>query len=165
MKSQPYIRNATLEDCATIATIYNQYVGTATMETNRTDAYYFQKMMEDFNDRERFYVMELKNEGIISWAKITRYSYKKGYSTACETAVFFDGKWLRKGYGTVFKKFVIEECKNLGYRHLVAKIFADNEASIEYNKKLGYEVVGIQRKIGFVNGHWQDVALMQLVLE
>ncbi len=38
-------------------------------------------------------------------------------------------------------------------------------ASIEYNLRFGYEVVGIQREIGFKNGHWQDVAVLQLVLD
>jgi hypothetical protein len=26
-------------------------------------------------------------------------------------------------------------------------------------------MVGIQREIGFKNGHWQDVAILQLVLD
>jgi len=62
------------------------------------------------------------------------------------------------------KKWIIEKCKELGYHHLVAKIFASNKASIEYNRKLGYEIVGTQNKIGFVDGEWQDVTIMQLLI-
>ena len=47
----------------------------------------------------------------------------------------------------------------------MAKVWADNKASIEYNKKLGYEIVGKQREIGFVNGKWRDIIIMQLILD
>ena len=49
--------------------------------------------------------------------------------------------------------------------HLVAKIWARNEVSVSYNLKLGYEIVGVQRKIGFVNGEWVDVVIMQYVFD
>ena len=60
---------------------------------------------------------------------------------------------------------MIERCRAYGYHHLVAKILADNTRSIEYNLRFGYERVGVQREIGFKNGHWQDVAILQLVLD
>ena len=65
----------------------------------------------------------------------------------------------------MMKEALIARCKEYGYHHLVAKIFADNKASINYNKKFGYEIVGRQREIGFKNGRWQDVVIMQLVLD
>ena len=62
------------------------------------------------------------------------------------------------------KKWIIKKCKELGYNHLVAKIFSSNIASIEYNMKLGYEVVGTQNKIGYVDGEWQDVTILQFLI-
>ena len=41
----------------------------------------------------------------------------------------------------------------------------NNVASIEYNKRLGYEVVGVQKEIGIIDCRWQDVVIMQLVLD
>ncbi|MCB0644269.1 MAG: GNAT family N-acetyltransferase, partial [Phaeodactylibacter sp.] len=70
-----------------------------------------------------------------------------------------------KGYGTRMKLFLIERCRELEYHHLVAKIFATNTASIEYNRKLGYEIVGQQREIGFKNGMWMDIVIMSLLLD
>ena len=39
-----------------------------------------------------------------------------------------------------------------------------NQISIAYNLKLGYTMVGIQKEIGYVNGKYCDVAIMQLLL-
>ena len=69
------------------------------------------------------------------------------------------------GHGTRIKNALIELCKELRYHHLVAKIFADNTASIEYNLRMGYEMVGIQKQIGFRRGRFQDIAILQLVLD
>lgn len=52
-------------------------------------------------------------------------------------------------------------CRELNYHHLVAKIFAVNETSIKYNERLGYTIVGQQKEIGWKDGQWTDVVIMQ----
>lgn len=63
------------------------------------------------------------------------------------------------------KKQLIEECKAMDYHHLVAKIFATNKASIQYNLNLGYTIVGYQKEVGFKNGQWMDIAIMQYIIK
>jgi L-amino acid N-acyltransferase YncA len=116
-----------------------------------------------FSDRELIVLLEDQNY-VIGWGIIKKYSEREGYSRACETAIYLRSTETRKGYGSMMKKWIIEKCRELGYYHLVAKIFALNKASIDYNLKLGYEIVGTQNKIGFVDGEWQDVMIMQLLL-
>ena len=96
---------------------------------------------------------------------IKLYSPRTGYSRCAETSVFLDQSEIRKGYGSFIKRALIERCKEYGYHHLIARVWADNEASIEYNRRFGYEIVGIQREIGYIDGHWQDIAVLQLVLD
>ena len=116
-----------------------------------------------FSDRELIVLLEDQSY-IIGWGIIKKYSERDGYSRACETAIYLRSTETRKGYGSMMKKWIIVKCRELGYYHLVAKIFALNKASIDYNLKLGYEIVGTQNKIGFVDGEWQDVMIMQLLL-
>ena len=123
-----------------------------------------QVVMTAQSNREKFYILE-KEKVILGWAQIKKYSDREGYKYACETAVYLDKQQLRKGYGTYLKKFIIDQCRKFDYNHLVAKIQADNDISILYNEKLGYTIVGKQKKIGFVNGVWKDVVIMQLILD
>jgi len=165
-KSHLQIEISTPADFETIANIYNEYIrlGNATMEENLYSAEKIQGWVNQFNEKERLYV--LKNEtGTIGWGIIKRYSQREGYRFACETAIYITQHELRKGYGSEMKKFLIQQCKELGYRHLVAKIFASNTASIQYNLRLGYTIVGKQEQIGFRNGQWQDVVIMQYLIE
>lgn len=160
------IEPARTEDFAQIANIYNEYIrlGNATMEEKIHDANDIQQWVHKFNDREKLYVLRSAS-GVIGWGIIKRYSDRNGYRFACETAIYLTFSELRKGYGSQIKKFLIQQCKTLEYRHLVAKIFATNTASIEYNLKLGYEIVGRQKDIGFKNGRWLDVVIMQYLIE
>ncbi len=159
------LRDATLDDAAVIAEIYNETIrtGYGTMDAEpKTDAD-IRAQMEGFTKREAYLLLE-RDDAVVGWGVIKRYSDRPGYRFCCETSVYLRHAELRKGYGSYIKRAVIERCKAYGYHHLVAKIWASNTASIEYNKNFGYELVGIQKEIGYMNGRWQDIALMQLVL-
>ncbi|MDJ0836473.1 MAG: GNAT family N-acetyltransferase [Acidobacteriota bacterium] len=160
------IRDCTIDDAAAIAEIYNEHIrsGGSTMDTELKTTAGIENLIRGFNDRETILVLE-DNNGILGWGIIKRYSDRIGYRVCCETSVYLRGGQVRRGYGTRMKLALIDRCKQLGYHHLVAKIFAVNEASIAYNERLGYEVVGRQREIGFRDGKWQDVVIMQLILD
>ncbi len=153
-------------DFQSIARIYNEYIemGNATMEEMLHSKEDIANWVNKFNERERLYTVKI-DEKVIGWGIIKRYSDREGYRFACETAIYLTASERGKGYGSTLKKYIITQCRLLNYRHLVAKIFASNKASIEYNIKLGYTVVGIQKQIGFRNNKWQDIAILQYVLE
>ena len=166
MYEAPTLRDATDDDAAAIAEIYNESirVATATMDTALKTALDIRRQMKAFSNREGYMVLE-SDGAVIGWGVIKLYSPRPGYSRCAETSVFLRGSELRRGYGSRIKRVLIERCRAYGYRHLIARIWADNEASIAYNRNFGYELVGIQREIGYIDGHWQDIAVMQLVLE
>ncbi|MCG8605695.1 N-acetyltransferase family protein [bacterium] len=165
MPSEPQIFDFTTKDAPAVAQIYNESIraGNATMDDEQKSAADILTWVQGFNDREAILVLKAEDE-TLAWGIIKRYSDRGGYRFACETAVYVKHRYKGKRLGSKIKTALIERCKQYGYHHLVAKIFADNEASIEYNRKFGYEVVGRQKEIGFKNGKWQDVVIMQLVL-
>ncbi len=153
-------------DYEAIAEIYNEYIrmGNATMDDTLKTAVVIQGWVDKFHDRERLYVMK-DGPQVIGWGIIKRYSDREGYRFACETAVYLTASERGKGYGTQIKEYLIAACRDLQYKHLVAKIFADNTGSIIYNERLGYTVVGRQKSIGYKNGRWQDIVIMQYLIE
>ncbi len=166
------IRDATPDDAAAIAEIYNASIaaGGATMDQELKSAADIRAQIAAFDRRETILVLEqvdgVAPEGsILGWGVIKKYSDRAGYRFCCETAVYLRRNLTGRGLGTRIKLAVIERCRRYGYHHLVARIQASNVASIEYNKKLGYEVVGTQRQIGYAGGRWQDVVILQLVLD
>lgn len=160
------IRDYTTDDIPHITDIYNEAIvkHNATMDDEEKTYDYMKNLVNNFNSRETILVLE-EEENVLGWGIIKRYSDRQGYRFCCETSVYLRQSLKRKGYGTMIKKALIQRCREYEYHHLVAKVFADNEASIAYNKNFGYTVVGIQKEIGFKKGKWQDIAIMQLILE
>jgi len=166
MKKKVEIKEVTIEDYQSVADIYNESIRsvTATMDGTLKTKEIIAEWVKKFNDRERLFV--LKEDDInIGWGIIKKYSDREGYRFAGETAVYLTSSKTRLGYGTLMKKHLIDVCKKLNYKHLVAKIWASNTGSIVYNEKLGYTIVGTQNQIGYKNNQWIDVVIMQYIIE
>ncbi len=161
------IRDATVDDAAVIAEIYNESIraGGATMDMSLKTRDDIRKYIKGFDERETYLLLERDDGYVIGWGVIKHFGEGPAYREACETSVYLRHAEIRKGYGSRLKRYMIERCKAYGYHHIVARIWASNTASIEYNKHYGYEMVGIQKEIGYVDGQWVDIALMQLVLD
>jgi phosphinothricin acetyltransferase len=163
------IRETQLMDCARLAEIYNQYLGITTFDLTPKSADHFQQTLISLSAKEKMYTAWLptdrSREQIIGWGAIKKYSEREGYRFTCETSVYLDGAYRKQGFGTQMKKCLIEQCRTLGYRYLVAKVLARNQHSIDYNVKLGYRVVGTQKRIGQVQGEWLDVVIMEYWLD
>lgn len=161
----PVIRAATPADATDIAEIYSESVarGDATMDETPWTAAHVADLMAKHSDREGFIVLEQAG-AILGWGVFKHYSPRTGYRFAGETATYLRRAETGKGHGSRIKQALIERCRAAGYHHLVARVFADNAASVAYNQRLGYEIVGTQRQIGFRNGRWVDVTILQLIL-
>jgi len=166
MPDHPHIRDATPADAAAIAAIYNESIAAndSTMDDVLKTAADIQQQMAGFHDREVFIVLEEEGE-VLGWGIIKRYSDRPGYRFCCETSVYICRTLTRRGYGSRIEQALIDRCRAFGYHHLVAKIWATNAGSIKMHERFGYEIVGTQREIGYKNGQWQDVTIMQYILE
>lgn len=134
------------------------------MDLEYRDDSYFKSLINHLEPREWLIVDEVA-EVPRAWGILKKYSPKKGYQFAGETSVFVHSEFRGQGIGKSIKHNLILKAKALQYKHLVARIWSNNDTSIAYNLKLGYEIVGIQNKIGYVDQQWIDVVVMQLVLE
>lgn len=166
MNTEVYIRPCKPEEYEEVASIYTYYTqyGNVTMDENVYTGEAIAKWVEKFNDRENLYVVK-RGEKTLGWGIIKRYSDRKGYRFACEYAVYLRPEEVRKGYGSMMKRHLIAESKLMGYHHALVKVWASNAASIGHNLAVGFEVVGRQKEIGFKNGQWLDVIIMQFIIQ
>ncbi len=114
MQGDLKISLAKKSDYKTIASIYNQYIqsGSVTMDEILKTATDIAAWVNKFNDRERLFVLKKENS-IIGWGIIKKYSDRSGYRTTCETAIYLTASKRGKGYGTFLKKHLIQICKAL----------------------------------------------------
>lgn len=164
MKASLHIREAHENDVDAIAKIYNEYVGKATMDLQPKSGDYFKLFLQSKAESEACFVAELDGL-IIAYSIIKQYSDREGYRHAAETSTYMDSHYVRRGFGRLIKSHVLKVCKTLGIKHVVAKIWTTNQSSIAFHESMGYTIVGVQNQIGFVDGQWQDVTIMQYLVD
>ena len=153
------LRTGAAADAAVIAEIFNESVAAVEQKTEQD----FRDLVEGAGPGEKLLLLEL-DQSVVGWGLLQRYSNRGGYRFCGETMVYLRRDKRREGYGTKIKQALIQQGRQLNYHHLLARVNAGNTAGIEYNRKLGYEVVGIQKEICFREGRWEDVVVLQSLM-
>lgn len=159
------IRPAQPQDYGAIASIYNESIahGGITMDGRFHTSEDVATMVQTMTPRETLLVADNATT-VIGWGKIKRYSDRIGYQRCCETSIYLTFSETDKGYGSILQKALMTQVNALGYHHVVAKILAANQGSVQFHQRFGFEIVGIQKEIGFINNRWQDVVILQCIL-
>ncbi|MBL7978974.1 MAG: N-acetyltransferase [Bacteroidetes Order II. Incertae sedis bacterium] len=161
----PHFRAAIPDDALRMVEIYNQAIAAqnATMDDAPKPMDYFANLMANLQEREDYFVVSNREE-ILGWSAIKLWSPKVGYRFTAETSIYLDFSVTGKGIGHFLQEKTIHTCRQLGYHHLIARIWRTNEGSIRFHERFGYRIIGIQEQVGFMNGSWQDVAILQCIL-
>lgn len=158
------LRDAVSADAAAIARIQRQSV--EAMDSTMAAPASAEEIMGQLlamGPREAWLVIE-QAQVVVGWGVVKRYSPRPGYDPCCETSIFLDRSHCGRGLGRLLQQALLDRASALNYHHVVAKIWADNQGSIHFHERFGYEMVGVQREIGLVGGQWRDVAIMQRIL-
>ena len=134
------------------------------MDTEGPGASDIAQQIQDLGAREYLGVIEHRG-AVVGWGILKRYHPRPGYARAGETSVYIDRSHTGQGHGSALQTELISLARSLDYHHLVAKIWASNDGSIRMHQRFGYEIVGTQREIGFVDGVYRDVTILQLILD
>lgn len=152
------IRPANPADASAIADIFNQYLAKATMVTQPRHGVQYLPLLNA--ERARICVAEEAGK-LLGFAGVKAYSDRGGYVLAGEVSVFVDGKSTGRRIGDLLYQHLLPETNGMGYRHLTAKIWADNSASIRLHAKHGFRMVGEQKGIGWIEGRRVDTVIME----
>ncbi|MEM6655787.1 MAG: N-acetyltransferase family protein [Planctomycetota bacterium] len=158
------VRDATIADAQAIADIYAESVaaGDSTMDRVPWTTQQVVDKLQAQTDRLATLVLEAAGR-VVGWAMIKQYSERLGYRTCCETSIYLRRSETGRGFGRRLVAAQLERCQRLGYHHIVARIFAENTGSVRFHEQHGFELVGVQKEIGSVDGRWIDVAILQKV--
>lgn len=159
------LRSARPEDFPAFARIYSQAIasGRATMDTKPAEAADFEAWHARMSPREGFLTGELEGR-VVAWGVVKLYSDRPGYAPACETSLYVDEAAQGRGVGHGMLPALLERARAANFHHVVAKVVAANEASVRFHERFGFEVVGVQREIGILDGARQDVVILQHLL-
>jgi phosphinothricin acetyltransferase len=159
------VRAAGNDDLPRILEIYNRevLVSTATYDTvPRTPAEH-RKWFSLHGTDHPVLVAEAGGE-VTGWASLSPWSDRAAYARTVEVSVYVAEEHRRRGVGRLLLRALIEAGRAHGYHALLARISADNKASVRLHSELGFTVAGTLREVGVKFGRTLDVCIMQLLV-
>ncbi|WP_245807664.1 GNAT family N-acetyltransferase [Halobacillus massiliensis] len=98
---------------------------------------------------------------VIGWAALTSTSSRCVYSGVAEVTVYVASDYSGQGVGSALLEKLVDESEKLNIWTLQAGIFPENKASVAVHRKAEFEIVGLRKRLGKMNGVWRDVLLLE----
>jgi phosphinothricin acetyltransferase len=163
----PIIRAATEADLPGIFAIYDEEVlhGTATFDTEpKNAAARLEWFRNDGGGRYPLLVAEADGR-IAGWARLYAWSPRRAYDRTAENAVYVHADFRGRGFSRALMQELMLLAPQRGVHVLMARIVEGNPASLALHQSLGFETIGIMRRVGEKFGRLLDVQLMSRHLD
>lgn len=161
------IRPATPDDADAVAAIYNDAIANTTAvmyHTAQPVSLWHSKLAAERSPRHPFLVTEDDSAGVVGFAKLDAFDPRCGYDDIADLAVYIHAEHRGHGVGRALMRALIDAGQAAGLHSILARITADNAASIWLHESLGFQHVGTYRALGHKFGERHDVSEYQLVL-
>jgi L-amino acid N-acyltransferase YncA len=111
-------------------------------------------------------VVAIEGFKVCGWASLAAVSGRCVYAGVAEVSVYVAPVAAGRGVGTQVLGALIERSEQNNLWTLQAGIFPENKASIALHESLGFEHVGVRRRLGKMTfgplaGQWRDVLLLE----
>ena len=161
------IRVATPDDAPAVADIYAPIVaGTViSFELEPPSAQEMRQRIESTLQRLPWLVGEDDAGRVSGYVYAGRHKERAAYQWAVDVTCYVREDVRGQGVGKALYKRLFDELVTLGYCQAFAGIALPNAASVGLHESVGFEALGVYRKVGFKCGAWRDVGWWQRELQ
>jgi L-amino acid N-acyltransferase YncA len=152
-------------DAQAVLTIYKYYVDHTIISFEYeapTLEEYIQRI--SVNTEKYPWLVCLNNNKIIGFAYGSTHRYRTAYQWSPESTIYIAPDFHTKGIGKILYKTLFEILKLQGYYNVFAGVALPNQKSIGFHQAMGFEEIGIFKKVGYKHGNWHDTHWFQLSL-
>lgn len=165
MKNKYEIRLINDDDAKAVLEIYKPYV----LNTFISFEYEVPSLVE-YSKRIKTYTSEfpwlvcLQDNKVIGYAYAGKHRSRTAYQWSPESTVYLSPELHGKGIARILYETLFSILRLQGYYNVFAGVGIPNEKSIGLHKALGFEEIGIFKKVGYKLGSWHDTHWFQLEL-
>jgi L-amino acid N-acyltransferase len=159
------LRLAELADSEAIRLIYNREVTESNVTFDLVPRT-LQQQQAWLQDRAGVHVavVAVEDGQVIGFGSLSPYRDRPAYRTTVEDSVYVHRDHQGRGVGRALLSNLVEVATAHGFHAMMARIVGGHEASIALHRAVGFEMVGTEREVGRKFHRWQDVVLMQKLL-
>lgn len=160
------IRDATVEDAAAIAHIYNQGIEdrAATLETQLRTSEERAEWLTARGSRHPVLVAVEKTGAVVGWASLNPFNPRPVYGYVADLSVYVAREQRGRGIGDALMSALETRARQLGYHKMVLAAFPTNAPGMRLYERHDFQTVGIYHEQGMLDDHWVDVIVMEKIL-
>jgi L-amino acid N-acyltransferase YncA len=159
------VRDAIEDDAPACAAIYAPYVRETAVSFEGeppTPAQMAERIAASISTHA--WVVLEDEDRVVGYAYGGPHKQRAAYRFSCEVSVYVEPGRRRTGSGRALYQALFQRLAARGYQTAVAGMTLPNEASTGLHQAMGFEPVGVYRRIGWKLGVWHDVAWVQRAL-
>lgn len=159
------IRDAVTDDVPAITAIYDREVltGTATFDLQPPGETPHRQRIAAADPLRPILVLDL-DDIIVAWAALVDHSARTGWRSTAEIVIYVADGHQGRGLGRALLDALIHRARDVGLHALVARITADNTASLVLHERCGFTRVGVLPEVGRKFDRWLDVVVMHRLI-
>jgi phosphinothricin acetyltransferase len=160
------IRPYQTEDAAEILEIINYNI------LNSTALYDYEprtlenqiSIFQDKLDKGFPILVALSNKSVVGFGYYSEFRFREAYKFTVEHSVYAHPNHLGKGIGNLILDNLIQLAKAQNLHTMIGVIDSENQSSIEFHKKFGFEIAGTIKESGYKFNRWLHSVFMQKML-
>ena len=160
------IRPYQIEDTQTILEIINYNI------LNSTALYDYEPRSLDnqiaiFEDKLKKgfpIIVAIENEIVVGFGYYSEFRFREAYKFTVEHSVYAHPNHIGKGIGKLILENLIDLAKAQNLHTMIGVIDAENQSSIDFHKKFGFEIAGTIKESGFKFDRWLHSVFVQKML-
>lgn len=158
-------RVATSSDAEEILEIYRPYIESTavTFEQEVPSPEAFRDRVEHILTQYPYLVAE-QDGRILGYCYASPYRSRAGFRWTAELSVYVRQGCQGNGIGTHLYAALLDLLRVQGYQNACSVVSWPNPGSEHLHGRFGFRFAGVQKKCGFKNGHWCDVAIFERCL-
>src|SRR5687768_17571468 len=160
------VRDAVEADVPEILAIYNDVIASSTA-VYRDEPASLDDRLEWFNARRaQAYpvLVAMDDTGILGFASYGDFRSWPGYRFSVEHTVHIRADQRGRGVGTLLMRALIQRSIEQGKHVMIGGVDADNESSLRFHERLGFQRAAQLRQVGIKFGRWLDLVFVQRIL-
>lgn len=160
------LRPARAEDLPSVTAIYNDAVARTT-GTFDTEPKTLAQQREWFARHGASHPVLVAEDGgrVVAWASFSPWSDRCAYARTAEVSVYVEEAARGRGLAGALLDELLRRGRAAGLKQAMARVTADNEASLRLHARRGFKEAGLFRRVGEKFGRVLDVHVLQLSLE
>lgn len=162
----PIIRTYQTKDCPAILEIINDQIltGVALYDYQPRSLAQQIAIFEDKLQKEFPIIVAEINNVVVGFGYYSEFRFREAYKFTVEHSVYANKKYIGKGIGKLLLSELLVLAKNQGLHTMIGVIDSENESSITFHEKFGFEKAGFIKESGYKFDRWLHSVFMQKML-